>query len=167
MKKKIKITDDEKKHVVNLIILSLPKEGDEWASEFFDVRGASSLESMGLEKPRFGTVGAGSIQGNDKSEIVGRLTRFKVCGGVTKVRSYAPKRFLAVIDYDSYNSLIAQLTDDELSLLNQCRGIKRLWRRDSDRFSAVSPPKSVCDSLSDKIFYACLNRRVNIKSENN
>ena len=147
----MKLTENEKKHLVNTIVKQLPKQGEDFSYQTINVRGASGFETMGLQAPRFGTVGAGSTITLDRPpEIIGQKKVPLTRGTFSKTHTYSPKRFFVYMRKESFDSLLSELTSDELEVFDSCRGCSMLWYWDGFKFYSRTP-KTITETLTDKI----------------
>lgn len=156
LKLKDKLSENEKKHVVNTITLALPKQDELFTKNIMNVRGASGYEMMGIEKPRFGTVGAGLTTTLDRPpEIIGQFQVSISCWAITVSRpSYCKKTYLVYMREENFNNLLSSLNNQEREIFDSHRGTKRLWRWNGDRFKASISPKETMEALSEKILSA-------------
>lgn len=149
------MTENEKKHIVNTIILKLPKQDEDFTYFLQNEIGADGSTLMGLKKPSFGTVGACQMPSLDrKGELVGQkripISRF----AKTIERSYSKKQFFVYMKQENFNALLDSLNADELSLFNAHRGLKKLWSWNGSKFIYHSASLDTFESLSAKVFDA-------------
>jgi hypothetical protein len=146
------MTENEKRHIVNTIVLALPKQDQDFNYFLQDRVEADGFSVMGLKKPNFGTVGACTMPDSDrKGDLVGQkkipLSRY----GITKQTSYSPKEFFVYMTQKDFFKLMSELSADERSLLDTHRGVKKLWQWNGSKFIYHSASLGTFESLNSKI----------------